>query len=197
MDLNSKTLRETMAKLDEEAIETIVVPSSLSEEIMMEVIQEFKTELQKAKDHLEMAWVVISNAGTTIGDWSSLPIQWRQTAEKWREDWHQIIKHDVENELVPICEMRMKNREMPDRMLPPSIRGTSQLNSEAGQSEVAQPKHKKSFDHRDFFRQVSSGKIRLSNQDDANAFASWKVGGQDFTIYGIHDDTSLSPLDYT
>lgn len=40
-------------------------------------------------------------------------------------------------------------------------------------------------DHMQFFGDVLSGKIKLSNQDDANVFASWKVGGQDFYVYGV------------
>ncbi len=37
----------------------------------------------------------------------------------------------------------------------------------------------------DFFQSVINQKIKLSNGRDATIFASWKVGGQDFYIYGI------------
>lgn len=36
----------------------------------------------------------------------------------------------------------------------------------------------------EFFNEVISNNIKLTNQEDANVFASWKVGGQDFYVYG-------------
>jgi len=44
-----------------------------------------------------------------------------------------------------------------------------------------------SVDHMQFFGDVLSGKIKLSNQDDANVLTSWKVGGQDFYAYGVRE----------
>ena len=35
-----------------------------------------------------------------------------------------------------------------------------------------------------FFSLVLNGGIKLSNTQDATVIASWKVGGQDFYIYG-------------
>ena len=39
--------------------------------------------------------------------------------------------------------------------------------------------------HLVFFRGVLEGTIQLANDQDADCFASWKVGGQDFYVYGI------------
>ncbi len=44
------------------------------------------------------------------------------------------------------------------------------------------------INHNDFFHEVGTGKIVLSNDRDANVFASWKVGGQDFYVYGIRQE---------
>ena len=42
----------------------------------------------------------------------------------------------------------------------------------------------KLIDHRKFFAFVVEDAIKLTNDRDADIFASWKVGGQDFYIYG-------------
>ena len=42
----------------------------------------------------------------------------------------------------------------------------------------------KLIDHRKFFAFVVEDAIKLTNDQDADVFASWKVGGQDFYIYG-------------
>lgn len=40
------------------------------------------------------------------------------------------------------------------------------------------------INHKEFFRFVLNGIIELSNEAESNVFTSWKVGGQDFYIYG-------------
>jgi len=56
-----------------------------------EVVEELITELRKAKEHLEFAWLVISSAGTTPGDWNSMTEDWKACAIKWRDEWHKMI----------------------------------------------------------------------------------------------------------
>lgn len=55
-----------------------------------ENVEELKTELRKAQEHLEMAWLVIANAGVSLGDWKSMPPEWQEVAIKWRDQWHQM-----------------------------------------------------------------------------------------------------------
>jgi hypothetical protein len=43
----------------------------------------------------------------------------------------------------------------------------------------------KCINHLDFFAKSIGDEIKLSNDIDCNIFASWKVGGQEFYIYGI------------
>jgi len=45
---------------------------------------------------------------------------------------------------------------------------------------------KKLMKYVEFFEAVLGGNIKLSNEAEADVFASWKVGGQDFYIYGIN-----------
>lgn len=40
------------------------------------------------------------------------------------------------------------------------------------------------IDHMKFFAFVTEGAIKLTNDRDGDIFSSWKVGGQDFYIYG-------------
>lgn len=40
------------------------------------------------------------------------------------------------------------------------------------------------IDHMKFFAFVTEGAIKLTNDRDGDVFSSWKVGGQDFYIYG-------------
>jgi hypothetical protein len=56
-----------------------------------EVVGELITELRKAQEHLEMAWLVISNAGVSLGDWKSMTPEWQEVAIKWRDQWHQML----------------------------------------------------------------------------------------------------------
>ena len=42
--------------------------------------------------------------------------------------------------------------------------------------------------HLDFFRRVLDGTMKLANDQDADCFASWKVGGQDFYVYGTEQN---------
>lgn len=51
--------------------------------------------------------------------------------------------------------------------------------------------YRKLVNHFDFFRRVLDGTVKLANDMDADCFASWKVGGQDFYIYGIEKNTDL------
>ena len=44
---------------------------------------------------------------------------------------------------------------------------------------------KKLISHADFFELFLVDKIKLTNNRDADIFSSWKVGGQDFYIYGV------------
>ena len=46
---------------------------------------------------------------------------------------------------------------------------------------------KQLISHTRFFQEFLDGTIKLSNDRNANIFASWKVGGQDFYIYGIRN----------
>jgi hypothetical protein len=41
------------------------------------------------------------------------------------------------------------------------------------------------INYKEFFKYVLKGIIKLSDAQRANTFASWKVDGQDFYIYGI------------
>ncbi len=52
---------------------------------------------------------------------------------------------------------------------------------------LSQPpiKLKTQISHKKFFQRVLDTEISLSNDRDATCFCSWKVGGQDFYIYGI------------
>lgn len=43
---------------------------------------------------------------------------------------------------------------------------------------------RKLIDHLEFFKLTLDGSIKLCNDQDGDIFASWKVGGQDFYIYG-------------
>ena len=43
----------------------------------------------------------------------------------------------------------------------------------------------RSLDHLEFFKMVLDKTIKLSNDQDATCFTSWKVGGQDFYVYGV------------
>ena len=56
-----------------------------------EVVMELIAELRKAQDHLETAWGVIANAGVSLGDWNSMTPEWREAAEKWRDEWHRML----------------------------------------------------------------------------------------------------------
>ena len=49
---------------------------------------------------------------------------------------------------------------------------------------------RKLVNHLDFFRRVLDGTMKLANDRDADCFASWKVGGQDFYVYGIEQNAS-------
>jgi len=42
----------------------------------------------------------------------------------------------------------------------------------------------KLIDHMAFLFQVTDGTLQMTNQQDAEVFCSWKVGGQDFYAYG-------------
>jgi len=46
-------------------------------------------------------------------------------------------------------------------------------------------KERKLIHHDEFFKLYLDGKIKLSNDRDGDIFSSWKVGGQDFYIYGV------------
>jgi len=54
-----------------------------------------RAELRKAQDHLESAWCVIANAGTSLGDWNSMTPEWRGAAEEWRDEWLSVFKRRV------------------------------------------------------------------------------------------------------
>ena len=41
------------------------------------------------------------------------------------------------------------------------------------------------INHMEFFQDVVSGNIKLSNDSIGDTFTSWKVGGQDFYAYGL------------
>ena len=43
---------------------------------------------------------------------------------------------------------------------------------------------RKLIDHMEFFKLTLDGSIKLCNDQGGDIFASWKVGGQDFYIYG-------------
>lgn len=61
-----------------------------------EVVMELIAELRKAQDHLETAWGVIANAGVSLGDWNSMTPEWREAAEKWRDEWHRMLSANNE-----------------------------------------------------------------------------------------------------
>ena len=48
--------------------------------------------------------------------------------------------------------------------------------------------HRQLVNHLDFFRRVLDGTMKLANDQDADCFASWKVGGQDFYVYGTEQN---------
>ena len=48
--------------------------------------------------------------------------------------------------------------------------------------------NKELIHHYKFFGFVLRKRIELSNDEDADVFASWKVGGQDFYVYGVWKD---------
>lgn len=56
-----------------------------------EVVGELIAELRKAQGHLEIAWGLIANAGVSLGDWNSMTPEWREAAEKWRDEWLGMI----------------------------------------------------------------------------------------------------------
>ena len=47
------------------------------------------------------------------------------------------------------------------------------------------------IDHMEFFKLTLNGSIKLCNDRDGDIFASWKVGGQDFYIYGKKQNNSV------
>lgn len=60
----------------------------------------------KSKDELlEMAWVVIANAGA--GNWARESIDWQDAAARWRNDYHAALAAhpaaDAEPSLCPCC----------------------------------------------------------------------------------------------
>lgn len=57
---------------------------------MRENVEELKEELRKTQEHLEMAWIVIANAGVSLGDWTSMTPEWQKVASNWRDQWHQM-----------------------------------------------------------------------------------------------------------
>jgi len=56
------------------------------------IVGELIAELRKTHEHLELAWGVIANAGVSSGDWASMTPEWREAAEKWREEWHKMLR---------------------------------------------------------------------------------------------------------
>lgn len=46
----------------------------------------------KRLDLLELAWVIIANAGG--GDWERESKEWQEAAAKWRDDYHASIESD-------------------------------------------------------------------------------------------------------
>lgn len=78
------------------------------------VVGELIEELRKAQSHLETAWGVIANAGVSLGDWSSMPPEWQEAAEKWRDDWHQMIVMEPPLE-VCFCPVDVQSESMDDK----------------------------------------------------------------------------------
>jgi hypothetical protein len=64
------------------------------------VVGELIEELRKAQNHLETAWAVIANAGVSLGDWKSMTPDWQEAAEKWRDEWLQMI---VTESALEVC----------------------------------------------------------------------------------------------
>ena len=50
------------------------------------IFDEAADALERLGPQLEMAWALIANAGG--GDWDTQADEWRQAAEKWRDDYH-------------------------------------------------------------------------------------------------------------
>lgn len=48
----------------------------------------------KAMSLLDLAWGLIANAGN--GNWDTLSADWVQAAEKWRDEYHSILKVNKE-----------------------------------------------------------------------------------------------------
>lgn len=55
-----------------------------------------KIELKEVKNHLELAWVIIANAGG--GDWERESPEWEEAAAKWRDKYYEIISENKEEE---------------------------------------------------------------------------------------------------
>lgn len=73
--------------MDAERLNKMDQASHLLPEPGSQVVGEMLEELRKMRSHLETAWGVIANAGVSLGDWNSLPPEWREAAEKWRDEW--------------------------------------------------------------------------------------------------------------
>jgi hypothetical protein len=61
----------------------------------MDKISQSQTKLSKAEELLEMAWVIIANAND--GNWDRAATSWVKAAEKWRDDYHNILKIGANN----------------------------------------------------------------------------------------------------
>ena len=49
-----------------------------------------KDELLEQAELIETAWGVIANAHN--GDWGQARIEWRQAAERWRDNYHEMLE---------------------------------------------------------------------------------------------------------
>lgn len=61
-------------------------------------MKKIERDLKKAQDHLELAWCVIANAGHKQGGWLTQDKEWVESAERWREKWHEILSLNVHDQ---------------------------------------------------------------------------------------------------
>jgi len=70
-------------------LEKIRVCSHLLPDPGGEVVRDLLEEINRLRDDMETAWGIIANA--YHGDWATAPCEWKEVAERWRDEaWHRI-----------------------------------------------------------------------------------------------------------
>jgi len=73
-----------MSKIEIDGVEYEAVPQVAG------LLQAVSEERDEMFDHLEMAWVLIANANG--GNWDLASGEWRTSAEKWRDRYHEFLR---------------------------------------------------------------------------------------------------------